>query len=58
LAACATPGPAATEAAGGPGIRRFLGDEPYDPTPNPERSLIAFQELAAIDQLFADVELK
>jgi DNA-directed RNA polymerase specialized sigma24 family protein len=32
------------------------GDEPYDPTPNPERSLIALQELAAIDQLFADDE--
>lgn len=32
------------------------GYEPYDPTPNPERSLIALQELAAINQLFADDE--
>ena len=28
--------------------------EHCDPAPNPERSLIAIQELAAIDQLFAD----
>ena len=34
----------------------FRGDEPYDPTPNPERSLIAIQELAAINELFADDE--
>jgi RNA polymerase sigma-70 factor (ECF subfamily) len=30
------------------------GKEPCDPTSNPERSLIAIQELAAINQLFAD----
>lgn len=27
---------------------------PYSPTPNPESGLIAFQELTAIDELFAD----
>jgi RNA polymerase sigma-70 factor (ECF subfamily) len=30
------------------------GDEPYDPAPNPERRAIAMQELAMIDQLFAN----
>jgi RNA polymerase sigma-70 factor (ECF subfamily) len=30
------------------------GKEPYDPTSNPERSVIAIQELAAINELFAD----
>jgi DNA-directed RNA polymerase specialized sigma24 family protein len=31
-----------------------VGEEASDPTPDPERSLIATQQLAAIDQLFAD----
>jgi RNA polymerase sigma-70 factor (ECF subfamily) len=30
------------------------GAEPRDPAPDPERSLIAVQEIAAIDRLFAD----
>ncbi|MGA7540592.1 MAG: hypothetical protein WBW93_17680 [Steroidobacteraceae bacterium] len=30
------------------------GSEPRDPTPNPERKLAVMQELARIDQLFAD----
>jgi RNA polymerase sigma-70 factor (ECF subfamily) len=30
------------------------GKERYDPTSNPERSVIAIQELAAINELFAD----
>jgi DNA-directed RNA polymerase specialized sigma24 family protein len=30
------------------------GDEAYDPAPDPERSLVAMQELARIDQLFKD----